>query len=60
MVKLTIDIINLWEIVDMQIKEGFRKSYKTLKKHLKMERTNKERFLDRLSVLNDKALTFRH
>jgi len=44
----------------MQIKEGFRKSYKTLKKHLKMERANKERFLDRLSVLNDKALTFRH
>jgi tRNA A-37 threonylcarbamoyl transferase component Bud32 len=56
-VKLTVDIINLWEVVDMQIKEGFKKSYKiaTLEKHLKMERANKERFLDRMNELSDQG-----
>jgi hypothetical protein len=36
--KLVVDNKNLWEVVDVQIEEGFKASYKItiLKKHLKM------------------------
>lgn len=53
---------NLREVVDVQIEKGFKTNYKmaTLKKHLKMERANKERFLDRLNELNDEAFTLIH
>jgi len=54
--------LGLRQVVDIQIKEGLNKSYKiaTLKKHLKMEKANKERLLDRLSELSDKAFTLKH
>jgi hypothetical protein len=60
--KLTIDSNNLWEVMDVQIKGGLMVNYKitTLKEHLKMERPDKEKFLDRLNKLNDEAFTFRH
>jgi hypothetical protein len=48
--------------MDVQIEKGFKVNYKitTLKEHLKMEKTDKEKFLDRLSVFSDEAFTLRH
>jgi hypothetical protein len=48
--------------VDVQIKESLKVNNKiaTLKKHLKMERVDKEKFLDRLSKLSDEAFTLKH
>ncbi len=53
---------NLQEVVDVQIEKVFRTNYKMaiLKEHLKMERANKEKFLDRLNELSDEAFTLRH
>jgi heme oxygenase len=60
--KLVAKNTNLWEVVDMQIEKGFRMNYKmtTLKEHLKMERANKERLLDRLNELSDEAFMLKH
>ncbi len=46
----------------MQIKIRFRSNYKitTLKEHLKMERENKEKLMDRLNELSDEAFTLKH
>ncbi len=45
----------------MQVEKGPRVNYKitTLKLYLKMERVDKEKFLDRLSELSDEAFTFK-
>ncbi len=59
--KLTIDNNNLWKVLDVQVEKGPRVNYKitTLKLYLKMERVDKEKFLDRLSELSDEAFTFK-
>jgi hypothetical protein len=47
----------------VQIEEGrLRPNYKitTFKKHLKMEKINKKKFLNRLGELSVEALTLRH
>jgi hypothetical protein len=48
--------------VDVQIEKGFRTNYKMaiLKEHLKMERANKDRLLDRLNEWSDEPFTLRH
>jgi RIO-like serine/threonine protein kinase len=53
---------NLQKVVDIQIKEGLRRNYKiaTLEEHLKIERMDKEKLLDRLNELNDEAFTLRN
>jgi hypothetical protein len=45
----------------VQIEKRPRVNYKiaTLKLYLKMERVDKEKFLDRLNELNDEAFTFK-
>jgi hypothetical protein len=48
--------------VDVQIEKGFKANYKiaTLKEHLKMEKANKDKFLDKLSELSNEAFTLKH
>jgi hypothetical protein len=48
-----VDSTNLWEVVDVKIKNGIKRSYKiaTLEEHLKIERVDNGRFLIRLSEL---------
>jgi hypothetical protein len=60
--KLIVDSNNLQKVVDVQIEKGFKANYKiaTLKEHLKMEKANKDKFLDKLSKLSNEAFTFRH
>jgi hypothetical protein len=60
--KLTTYSNNLQEVVDVQIKESLKANNKiaTLKKHLKMERIDKEKLLDRLHKLSDEAFTLKH
>jgi hypothetical protein len=57
--KLTTYSNNLQEVVDVHIEEGLKANFKIaiLKKHLKMEKVDKEKLLDRLSELNDDAFT---
>ncbi len=49
-------------LVDIQIEEGLRRNYNitSLEEHLKMERVDKDKLLDRLSKLNDEIFTFMH
>jgi hypothetical protein len=49
-------------LVDIQIEEGHRRNYNitTLEEHLKMERVDKDKLLDRLSKLSDEIFTFMH
>jgi len=58
---LTIDNNNLQGVMDVKI-EGRQKSYKigTLEEHMKIEKVDKEKLLNRLNELNDEAFTFRH
>lgn len=60
--KLMAKNTNFRKVVDVQIEKGFRTNCKmtTLKEHLKMERANKERLLDRLNELSDEAFTLKH
>lgn len=48
--------------VDIQIEEGLRRNYNitTLEEHLKMERVDKDKLLDRLIELSDQIFTFMH
>jgi formate dehydrogenase assembly factor FdhD len=48
--------------VDIPIEEGPVRNYKTntLEEHLKMEKVDKEKLLDRLNELNDEVFTFKH
>ncbi len=60
--KLMVDNNNLQGVVDVQIEESLHKSYKIgiLEEHMKIEKVDKEKLLDRLSELNDEAFTLRH
>lgn len=46
--------------IDIQIEEGLRRNYNitTLEEHLKMERVDKDKLLDRLIELSDEIFTF--
>jgi hypothetical protein len=48
--------------VDIPIEEGPMRNYKitTLEEHLKMEKVDKEKLLDKLNELNDEAFTLMH
>lgn len=60
--KLTMDNKDLWEVIDIQIKEGLKRNYNIsiLEEHLKMERVEKFKLLDRLNELSDEVFTFMH
>jgi hypothetical protein len=49
-------------LVDIQIEEDLRRNYNitTLEEHLKMERVDKDKLLDRLSELSDEIFTLMH
>jgi hypothetical protein len=48
--------------INIQIEEGLRRNYNitTLEEHLKMERVDKDKLLDRLIELSDEIFTFMH
>ncbi len=60
--KLMVDSKYLWEVINMQIKEGLKRNYSTTttEEHLKMERLYKEKLLDRLSQFSDEVFTLNH
>jgi hypothetical protein len=57
-----VDSKYLWEVINMQIKEGLKRNYSTTttEEHLKMERLYKEKLLDRLSQFSDEVFTLNH